>query len=123
MQDYKKTDIKREDIVPTAERMRKDGRRLVMIHGYVDKEGQNVISYDYEVGSCVESYTVTGETSLSSISGIYDAAAVWPEKELNELMGVVFEGLDTSTRLFLPENMLDERGQIIVTPISELRKD
>jgi len=123
MQDYKKIDIKREDIIPTAERMRKDGRRLVMIHGYVDKEGQNVISYDFEVGDCVEAYTITGETSLPSISEIYDMAAVWPEKEINELMGVDFEGLDMSQRLFLPEDMLDERGQIIVTPISELRKD
>ena len=53
---------------------------------------------------------------------IYDVAAEWPERELNELFGIEFEGLDTSKRLFLPEDMLDPegRGQIMVTPLSEL---
>ena len=35
-------------------------------------------------------------------------------------MGVTFEGLDTSRRLFLPEDMLDARGQILVQPMDEL---
>ena len=41
---------------------------------------------------------------------------------LNELFGITFEGLDTSQRLFLPEEMLDPqgRGQIMVMPLSEL---
>ena len=49
-------------------------------------------------------------------------AAIWPERELNELLGIQFEGLDTSQRLFLPEDMLETqgRGQIMVTPLSEL---
>ena len=52
----------------------------------------------------------------------YDTAATWPERELNELFGINFEGLDTSKRLFLPEDMLETqgRGQIMVTPLSEL---
>ena len=49
-------------------------------------------------------------------------AATWPERELNELFGLQFEGLDTSQRLFLPEEMLDPqgKGQIMVMPMSEL---
>ena len=35
-------------------------------------------------------------------------------------MTIVFEGLDTSKRLFLPENMINEQGHIIVTPMEEL---
>ena len=37
-------------------------------------------------------------------------------------MGIDFEGLDTSRRLFLPENMLETqgKGQILVMPLSEL---
>ena len=93
-----------------------------MIHGYVDKEGKNVISYDYAVGSAIESYTVTGESVLPSIGDIYDQAAMWPERELNELMPVEFTGLDTSQRLFLPEDLLDDRGQILVQTMDELKK-
>ena len=41
----------------------------------------------------------------------------------NELIGVTFEGLDCSERLFLPDNMAEEmKGQILVTPLEELRK-
>ena len=122
MQNYKKIPISKEAILPTAERMKSEMRPLVMIHGYVDKEGQNVVSYDYSVGDCVESYSITGEQELPSIGGIYDSAAVWPERELNELMGVEFSGLDTAERLFLADNMLDGQGHIIVTPLAELRE-
>ena len=78
---------------------------------------------DYAVDPAVESYYVLGETVLPSISGIYDEAARWPECELHELMGLEFEGLDTSKRLFLPEDMLETQGKghILVTPLSELR--
>lgn len=122
MQEYKRFDIGRDDIVPTAERMRKAGRYLVMIHAYIDKNGQTDVSYEYAVGSVVESYHVVGETVLPTISGIYDAAAEWPERELNEMFGLKFEGLDVSKRLFLPEDMLEEqgKGQIMVTPLKEL---
>ena len=65
---------------------------------------------------------MVGETTLPSIGEIYDTAATWPERELNELFGVTFEGLDMSKRLFLPEDMLETegKGQIMVTPLSEL---
>ena len=122
MQEYKRIDISKDQIVPVAERMRRQNVYLVMIHAFVNKEGLLDVSWDYAVDPAVESYHVVGETVLPSIGGIYDAAAVWPEREPNELFGIEFEGLDLSQRLFLPEDMLETqgRGQIMVTPMSEL---
>ena len=122
MQEYRRIDIQKDQIVPIAEKMRKNGVYLVMIHAFRNKDGQMDVSYDYAVDPAVESYQVVGEESLPSIGDIYDVAATWPERELNELFGLTFEGLDTSKRLFLPEEMLDPqgRGQIMVTPLSEL---
>ena len=122
MQEYKRIDISKDQVVPVAERMRKEGRYLVMIHGFINNDGQMDVSYDYAVDPAIESYHVVGETVLPSIGAIYDTAATWPERELNELFAVEFEGLDTSKRLFLQEDMLDTQGkrQIMVTPLSEL---
>ena len=122
MQEYKTIQITKEEIVPTALRMRHDGRRLVMIYGRYQTDGQLRISWDYAMDPAVESYYVLGEKSVPSIAHIYDEAARWPELELNELLGIDFEGLDTSKRLFLPENLLETqgKGQILVTPMSEL---
>ena len=122
MQENKVTQITRDEIVPLAERMKKAGRYLVMIHGYLDKDGKPVVSWDYSVPPVIERYQVVGETKLPSISELYDTAASWPERELNELFGIEFEGLDMSKRLFLPEDMLETqgKGQIMVTPLSEL---
>ena len=122
MQEYKRIDIGKDQVVPIAEKMKKQGRFLVMIHGYIDKDGKMDVSYDYAVDPAIESYHVVGETTLPSIGEIYDTAATWPERELNELFGVVFEGLDMSQRLFLPEDMLEDQGKghIMVTPLSEL---
>ena len=122
MQEYKRIDISKDQIVPIAERMRKENRYLVMIHAFINTEGQMDISWDYAVDPAVESYHVVGETTVPSIGDIYDVAATWPERELNELFNIQFEGLDTSKRLFLPEDMLETqgRGQIMVTPLSEL---
>ena len=122
MQEYKRIDISKDQVVPVAERMRREGRYLVMIHGFINNDGQMDVSYDYAVDPAIESYHVVGETVLPSIGAIYDTAATWPERELNELFAVEFEGLDTSKRLFLPEDMLETQGksQIMVTPLSEL---
>ena len=122
MQEYKATQITKDQVVPLAERMKKAGRYLLMIHGYLNKEGQPVVSWDYSVPPAIESYQIVGETKLPSIGEIYDTAATWPERELNELFGIEFEGLDMSKRLFLPEDMLETqgKGQIMVTPLSEL---
>lgn len=122
MQEYKVFPIEKDQIVPLAERMRKAGHFLVMIHGYLNKDGQLDVSWDYAVDPAIESYHIVGEMKLPSIGEIYDTAATWPERELNEIFGVEFEGLDMSKRLFLPEDMLEEqgKGQIMVTPLSEL---
>ena len=117
MQEYKKTVITKDQVVPIAEKMRKAGNALVMIHGFIDNDGQMV-------DPAIESYHVIGETVLPSVGEIYDTAATWPERELNELFAIEFEGLDVSQRLFLPEDMLETqgKGQIMVMPLSELRQ-
>ena len=122
MQEYKRIDIGKDQIVPVAERMRKAGVYLVMIHAFIDKEGRMDISWDYAVDPAIESYHVVGEMKVPSVGEIYDTAATWPERELNELFGITFEGLDVSQRLFLPEDMLETqgKGQIMVTPLKEL---
>ena len=122
MQEYKRIDISKDQVVPIAERMRKQNVYLVMIHAFVNKDGLLDVSWDYAVEPVIESYHVVGEMLLPSIGEIYDTAATWPERELNELFGVEFEGLDMSQRLFLPEDLLETqgRGQIMVTPLREL---
>ncbi len=122
MQEYRRIDIGKDEIVPIAERMGKEGKYLVMIHAFINTDGQMDVSYEYAVEPAIESYHVVGETKLPDIAPIYDLAAEWPERELNELFGIEFEGLDVSKRLFLPEDMLDPegKGQIMVTPLREL---
>ena len=122
MQVNNKHIITKDEVTEVAKKMREAGEMLGLIHGHVDKEGKKVVTYDYYIGNAVESYEVQDVTSLPSISGIYDAAAEWPEREINELMDVEFEGLDLSKRLFLPNDLLDGKGQILVTPLAELRE-
>lgn len=122
MQNYTRISITAEEIVPTAEKMREEKRLLVLIHAYLEKDGTPVITYDYDDGPNILSYEVRGEKIVPTISHIYDAAAEWPEREINELMDITFEGLDVSKRLFLPDNLLEGKGQILVTPIDELRR-
>ena len=122
MQTNQKTMITKEEVVPVAQRMREDGIQLIMIHGYLEDDGTPVISYEYSLGPVVDSYEVRGERVLPSIEPIYDVAAQWAEREICELIDVEFEGLDTSKRLFMPDNLLEGNGQILVTPLSELRK-
>ena len=123
MQTYEKIMITKEEIVPLAEKMRAQGRVLAMIHAHFEDDGKPAVCYEYEVPGGIESYTVEGESVLPSISAIYDLGAAWPEREINELMGLTFEGLDTSERLFLPETMLEGQGQILVTPMDKLIKE
>ncbi len=124
MSEYKRIEISKDQVVPIAEKMRKAGVGLAMIHGFLNEEGQMDVSYEYSVEPVIESYHVVGETVLPSISEIYDQAAAWPERELNEFFDLQFEGLDMSKRLFLPEDMLETQGKghIMVTPLSELRE-
>ena len=120
MQEYKRIDITKDEIIPTAKRMRENGIPLTMIHGHIDEKSRPVVSYEYEIGKGIESYTVEGESVVPSIVDIYDLGAEWAEREIMELMDIVFEGLDTSKRLFLPENMISGQGHIIVTPMDKL---
>lgn len=122
MQGYKKIHILKEDIVPTAKRMRENNISLAMIHAFIDKDGKANVSYDYEVGADIESYTVVGENILPSITPVYDLGAEWPEREIMELMDIKFEGVDTSKRLFMPDTMLSGQGQILVTPMDKLKE-
>ncbi len=121
MQDYKKIAITKEQLVPTAQALRDRGVALAMIHGHINDQGLPCISYEFEVPGGIESYFIEGEWTLPSLGGIYDQGAEWPEREITELMGMCFEGLDSSKRLFLPDTMLDGQGQIIVTPMDELK--
>jgi len=121
MQPYHVTEITKEEVVPLAERMRKAGVILTMMHGYYDQNDVPVVAYEYQAGEGVESYQVKGETVLPSIAGIYDKAAEWPELEIHEMTGFDFEGLEYR-RLFLADTMFDGQGQILVTPMDELIK-
>ncbi len=122
MQEHHKIPIKKDEVVPVAEQMRAKGIALAMIHAYLDENGRGCVSYEYEVGPAIMSYTVEGENVLPSISHIYDLAAQWPEREIMELMDIVFEGCDTSQRLFMPDSMMEGQGQILVTPMDKLIK-
>ena len=120
MQEYKKILISKDEIVPTALKMRQDNVHLAIIHAYIDKAGTPHVSYEYEIGGAIHSYTVDGEKVLPSIVDIYDLGAEWAEREIMELMDITFEGLDTSKRLFMPDSMLSGQGHILVTPMDEL---
>ena len=120
MQEYKKISITKDEIRPVAEKMRAKKVHLAMIHGFINDDGKPNVSYEYDLGETIESYTVDGEAVLPSIADIYDLGAEWAERELTELMEVTFEGLDTSKRLFMPDSMLSGQGHIIVTPMKEL---
>lgn len=122
MQTNEIINITKDQVVSTAEKMRSEGRLLVMIHGHLENDGSPVVSYDYDDGANLFSYEVRGESSLPTISHIYDAAAAWAEREINELLPITFEGLDCSQRLFLPDDMLEGQGQITVTSLKDLRE-
>ena len=109
-------------VVSTAEKMRGEGRLLVMIHGHLETDGTPVVSYDYDDGANLFSCEVRGESVLPTISHVYDAAAAWAEREISELLPITFEGLDCSRRLFLPEDMLEGQGQITVSTLKDLRE-
>ena len=123
MQPYKKISITKDDIRPVAEQMRAKNVHLAMIHAFINKQGQPNVSYEYEIGDAIESYTVEGEDVLPSIVDIYDLGAEWAEREIMELMAITFEGVDTSKRLFMPDSMLSGQGHILVTPMDDLIKE
>jgi len=120
MQEYKKIAITKEEIRPIAQKMRDANVHLAMIHGFINDDGKPNVSYEYEIGPTIESYTVDGESVLPSIVDIYDLGAEWAERELQELMEIRFEGLNNDKRLFMPDVMFEGQGHIMVTPMKEL---
>jgi len=114
--------ITKDQVISTAEKMRAEGRLLVMIHGHLENDGTPVVSYDYDDGANLLSYEVRGESVLPTISHMYATAASWAERDISELAPITFEGLDCSQRLFMPDSMLDGQGQIVVTSLKDLRE-
>lgn len=113
--------VTKEELLPLVQRMLEEKRRLVIMNGYVDKEGNNVIAYNFDFDGDIKTYLCKGYRSIPSITPIYSASAQWCEEEIAEMMPIEFEGLTKSGRLFLPEEF-DGTGQILVMPLSELKK-
>jgi NADH:ubiquinone oxidoreductase 27 kD subunit len=113
--------VKKDQLVPTVKKMLEEKRRLVIMNGYIDKEGNNVIAYNFDIDGDVKTYLCRGYDVLPSITPMYGGSAQWCEEEICEMMPIQFEGLEKSGRLFLPEEF-DGSGQILVMPLSELKK-
>lgn len=111
----------KEELIPLAKRMLEEKRRLVIINGYIDKEGNNVVAYNFDIDGDIKTYLCKGYNSLPSITTVYGGSAQWCEEEITEMMPIEFEGLEKSGRLFLPEDF-DGSGQILVMPLSDLKK-
>ena len=122
MHDFNGIEIKKEDLLDSVKAMYKKKRRLVMINGYINENKENVIAYNFDVNGDITTYLVKGEEVLPSITPIYSGSARWAEEEIEEMMNMKFDGLDRSGRLFLPEEFKDGEGQILVMPLSELKK-
>jgi Ni,Fe-hydrogenase III component G len=121
MHKFDSTYITREELIPIAEKMLNEKRRLVIMNGYVDKEGSNVVAYNFDIDGDIKTYLCKGYSLLPSLTPIYKGSAQWCEEEICEMMPIDFEGLEKSGRLFLPEEF-DGSGQILVMPLSELKK-
>lgn len=112
----------KEELIPTAEKMFEEKRRLVIMNGYVNKEGENVIAYNFDIDGNIRTYICKGYNKLPSLVPIYKGSAQWCEEEICEMMPMEFEGLEKGDRLFLPDDF-DGSGQILVVPMSELKKE
>lgn len=113
--------INSDELLSLVEKMFKEKRRLVIMNGYVDKEGKNVVAYNFDIDGELVTYILKGYDSLPSITSIYGGSAQWCEEEICEMMPIEFEGLEKSGRLFLPDDF-DGSGQILVMPLSDLKK-
>jgi hypothetical protein len=113
--------ISREELIPTAQKMLEEKRRLVIMNGYVDKEGNNVVAYNFDVDGDIRTYLCKGYSELPTLTTVYGGSAQWCEEEICEMMPIQFDGLEKSGRLFLPDDF-DGSGQILVLPLAELKK-
>lgn len=114
-------EISKEDLIPLSEKMLKEKRRLVIMNGYVDKDGNNVVVYNFDIDGQLETYLCRGYGKLPSLTSRYKGSAQWCEEEICEMMPIEFEGLKKTGRLFLPDEF-DGSGQILVMPLDELKK-
>ena len=115
-------EIKKDKIIEIARDKKQKKCPLIVIVGFVDKEGKPTVSYSFDVHGAVETYTYKDGGVIPSITSVYGVAAEWFEEEISEFMGVEFEGLQKKGRLFLPEEF-DGSGQIFVSSMSELKKN
>ncbi|KAJ53360.1 Ni,Fe-hydrogenase III component G [Clostridium tetanomorphum] len=115
------TYVSKDEIIKMAENMLNEKRRLVIMNGYVDKEGNNVIAYNFDIDGNLKTFICKGEKVLPTITHIYKGSAQWCEEDICEVMDIEFDGLNKGDRLFLPDDF-DGSGQILVTPMEELRK-
>ena len=114
-------EIQKKEILSKVQEVRDKGGRLVAINGYVDNEKNNVVVYTLDYDDFRKQYKVKGESILPTVTNIYKGAQ-WFEEEIQEMMPLKFEGLIFSGRLFLPEEFKDGEGQILIMPLSELKK-
>lgn len=122
MHDFMSLEIKKDELINKVQNLLKEKRRLIMINGYINDKKENVIAYNFDMNGDVLTLLVKGEVEIPSITPIYSESARWAEEEIEEMMNVKFEGLNRSGRLFLPEEFKDGEGQILVMPLSELKK-
>lgn len=122
MHEFNGVEIKKEELLDVVKEKLKEKRRLLMINGYIDEEKENVVAYSFDISGDVTTYLVKGESELPSITPIYGESARWAEEEIEEMMPLTFSDLNRSGRLFLPEEFKDGEGQILVMPLSELKK-
>ena len=114
-------EIQKKEILSKVQEVRDKGGRLVAINGYVDNEKNNVVVYTLDYDDFRKQYKVKGESILPTVTNIHKGAQ-WFEEEIQEMMPLKFEGLIFSGRLFLPEEFKDGEGQILIMPLSELKK-
>lgn len=114
-------EIEISDLIPLAEKYLNEERRLVIMNGYINTDGQNVIAYNFDIDGKINTYLLKNEKVVPSLTPLYKGSAQWCEEEICEMMDVEFMGLEKSGRLFLPEDF-DGTGQILVIPLNELKE-
>lgn len=114
-------EITKEDLIPMAEKYFQERRRLVIMNGYIDLDGNNVVAYNFDFDGDIRTYLLKGESEVPSLTPIYAGSAQWCEEEICEMMNMNFLGLQKSGRLFLPDDF-DGTGQILVIPLNELKE-
>ncbi|MEG1003091.1 NADH-quinone oxidoreductase subunit C [Clostridium sp.] len=114
--------INKDEIFKISEKMLEDKRRLVIMNGYINDKGENVICYNFDINGNIVTYKIVNEKEIPSITNVYKESASWCEEEIEEMMNVKFIGLKRGGRLFLPEEFKNFEGQILVMPLDELKK-